>query len=601
MDEPPAKRARLSDSPRTDRTGSPGDRFAISGPATSGRPRPSVLASPRTQSEAEARRGSVFAGSTSPTLARLPTSSRHPQGNPPGYPVASSSHASGSASSSRVPLPPIGQMSTGWTTQVTGYDPGPGPPARLPVEQGFARTDSLGMIVESHEGSDAGTVGSRDPGRERAPRSMMACESRMKACRRKSVSRGQTLLTSACKCLTHLGVRCRKQKMKCDGPAAAPCRGCKSVNTTCIFETRTRSSRPKSMSTLAPAQPLPAVMSSVIGTPTSTLGPPMYGHKSTRSLDPYATAPPPLLVGTATGAPESPGMRQQGVFQPPPPGMGKAVAVGERNPGLPFTPGQPSNQPGLFASYQPRSGHRPSFSTSTLDISRPPQVTGYAVPPQAGGQVTSPTTPRAMTALPHNLYAFETRVRQLEHAARNVEVLQTNQAALQNTVQYLELQVRQLTRQLAESSEMGLSRMLRREKGKQREVYVSERTWDAYRSYISPLSPWLVTLTQPTDLSGEVISALGIRPRVSPGPNEAQTQTREMARIELARLVATGEDWSRDDIHALGTLAMWEGNSSLASLAIGQARKVTGKRNGDLGREMIQARDTVEMILLEHM
>lgn len=196
MDEPPAKRARLSDSPRTDRTGSPGDRFAISGPATSGRPRPSVLASPRTQSEAEARRGSVFAGSTSPTLARLPTSSRHPQGNPPGYPVASSSHAPGSASSSRVPLPPIGQMSTGWTTQVTGYDPGPGPPARLPPEQGFARTDSLGMIVESHEGSDAGTVGSRDPGRERAPRSMMACESQIKACRLKSVSRRQIMLTS---------------------------------------------------------------------------------------------------------------------------------------------------------------------------------------------------------------------------------------------------------------------------------------------------------------------------------------------------------------------------------------------------------------------
>ena len=283
------------------------------------------------------------------------------------------------------------------------------------------------------------------------------------------------------------------------------------------------------------------------------------------------------------------------------PGPGKAGIVGERNPGLPFTPGQPVNQPGLFASYQPRSAHRPSFSTSTLDISRPPPVTGYAVPPPTIGPVTSPETPRAMTAMPQNIYAFETRIRQLESTARNVELLQANQAALQNTVQYLELQVRHLTGQLAETSEMGLSRMLKREKGKQREVYVSERTWDAYRSYISPLSPWLVTLTQPTDLSGEVISALGIRPRVSAGPNEAQTQSRDMVRIELARLVATGEEWSRDDIHALGTLAMWEGNSSLGSLAIGQARKITGRRNGDLGKEMVAARDTVEMILLEHM
>lgn len=173
MDEPPAKRARLSESPRTDRTGSPGDRFAISGPATSGRPRPSVLASPRIQMEAEGRAASTFQGSLSPTVGRLPTPSRHAQLDPPGFP-ASSSRGPGSASSSRMPLPSIGQMSTGWTSQVTGYDPGVGP-SRLPTDQGFARTDSLGMIAE-HEGSDAGTVGSRDPGRERAPRSMMACE-----------------------------------------------------------------------------------------------------------------------------------------------------------------------------------------------------------------------------------------------------------------------------------------------------------------------------------------------------------------------------------------------------------------------------------------
>jgi hypothetical protein len=31
-------------------------------------------------------------------------------------------------------------------------------------------------MISEMEGSDTGTMGSRDPGRERAPRSMMACE-----------------------------------------------------------------------------------------------------------------------------------------------------------------------------------------------------------------------------------------------------------------------------------------------------------------------------------------------------------------------------------------------------------------------------------------
>ena len=397
--------------------------------------------------------------------------------------------------------------------------------------------------------------------------------------------------------------------MKCDGPAAAPCRGCKSVNTTCIFETRTRSSRPKSMSILA-AQPLPAVMSSITGTPVNTasssssLHQSAYGHKSSRSLEPYSMAP---MMGPS--GLESPRTRHA---MPPPPGLAKAATITERRGSISYAapphggvPPQPGGPYALQA--HPRSTHRPSFSTSTLDISRPPALTGYAGPSGpsgAGSGLVSPITSRPMTAAapaPQNVYAMEHRIRNLENAARSAEAMQASQVAMQNTVHYLELQVRHLTGQITQMTESGVTKLLQREKGKQREVYISERTWDAYRSYISPLSPWLVTLADPTNLSGEIIAALGIRPRINTAQAEALTQAREMVRIELARLIASGDDWTRDDVHALGTFAMWEGSSSLASLVIGQARTSASRRNGGLGREMAEARDTVEMVLLEHM
>jgi len=179
MSEPPSKRARLSESPRAERTGSPGDRFAGS---SSSRPRPSVLASPKIRQGSDARPFYSPSLSPNPSHHSMPAHLTLPQ--PTSSSGFSGGRPPGSAGSSRVPLPSIGQVSGGWGSQASGYDPGPGPPSRGMGDTAavFGRNESLGMISESHEGSDAGTVGSRDPGRERAPRSMMACECKAMAC-----------------------------------------------------------------------------------------------------------------------------------------------------------------------------------------------------------------------------------------------------------------------------------------------------------------------------------------------------------------------------------------------------------------------------------
>lgn len=193
MTEPPPKRARMSESPTRSprlRTGSPGDRFAVSAtggssvmPTTKSGTRPSVLASPRTLTESRhpyeqpstpIRRTSIQPNQPPPHLTLPQPSST---GGYPGPP--SSSRHPGSTGSSHVPLPSIGQISSAWTSSMAGYESsGPAGPSssRAPAEPVFRR-ESLGVISESQEGSESGTIGSRDPGRERAPRSMMACES----------------------------------------------------------------------------------------------------------------------------------------------------------------------------------------------------------------------------------------------------------------------------------------------------------------------------------------------------------------------------------------------------------------------------------------
>jgi hypothetical protein len=571
-------------------------------PTTKSGTRPSVLASPRTLTESRhpfeqpstpIRRTSIQPNQPPPHLTLPQPSST---GGYPGPP--SSSRHPGSTGSSHVPLPSIGQISSAWTSSMAGYEPSSqaGPSSsRAPAEPVFRR-ESLGVISESQEGSESGTIGSRDPGRERAPRSMMACESAIGFFFSSMFELADTV---GIHLSIVIGVRCRKQKMKCDGPAAAPCRGCKSVNTTCVFETRTRSSRPKSMSTLAPAQPLPAIMSSVTGTATN---PPVYTHKPTRSLDPYSN-----LGGMSTASP----LVRQGM---PPPGMsgmggihagpgGGMIALGpggERIPGAsPYT----SSQAG-YSTYQPHQpvpGHRGSFSVSSMEQARP-SLSGYNQPPP--GVLTSPVTPRAQqVSTSQTMFGIENRLRHLETSLRTIDALQANQVVLQNTVHYLEMQVRHLTGQLGEMGDMSITRAIRSGKGKEpeRRVYISERNWDAYRTYIAPLSPWLVILTSPMDLSGEIVSALGSRPRFHSEPNESPGGgLGEMARMELARLVVAGNDWSRTDVHALGTFATWEGNSSLASLAIGQARSMAGRGRTDFRGTMEESRDVVELVLLEH-
>lgn len=182
MNEPPSKRARISESPPRDRTGSPSDRYSIHGSSTTIRSRPSVLASPgaiSARTTFSGQGGSPLASSRIPSQSHLvlpqPTSSLHP---------SSTRRRSGSqAGSPRMPLPSVAHMSGGhWHPSTPQYEAGPSS-SRIPHEPSTApltslRKDNLSGINEEKEASDTGTVGttgSRDQGRERAPRSMMAC------------------------------------------------------------------------------------------------------------------------------------------------------------------------------------------------------------------------------------------------------------------------------------------------------------------------------------------------------------------------------------------------------------------------------------------
>lgn len=383
------------------------------------------------------------------------------------------------------------------------------------------------------------------------------------------------------------------------------------------------------MSVLAPPQPLPAVMSSATATNQAV----QYGHGQQQhhhhhhhhqrnSLE-YQSGQG-VLAGTST--PLRHGM------PPPPP---TTIAADTRNLETSHVHAVP-DAPMTYAHYATPTyhGHRQSYSTSTpiIEPRRRSSVVGQ-VAASSGGIVSPGVAPRspimsssiAAAASAQEMHSLENRLRFVENSLRNIEVLQNSHHSLSETVQRLEIQVRHLTGQVNDLTQAGLSRSeqqppRRSSRGREeRTIVISEQVWDAYRSYCCPLTPWLVVLTSPTDFSGEVISTLGTRPSSSgaAGPGHASGARHHHhhqqhhhhvggelgngASAELGKLIAEGEEWTRDDIHALGTFATWEGNSNLANLAIGQARAASGRQRAYLQGSMREARDQIEWVVLEHM
>lgn len=391
------------------------------------------------------------------------------------------------------------------------------------------------------------------------------------------------------------GVRCRKQKMKCDGSAAAPCRGCRCANVACVFETRTRSSRPKSISMLGPgpAQPLPAIISGGTDMPSGHLS----SHQSSRSLDPY-TLQAMATQGAGSASPLYTSARKIPPMRPPP---------------GPATPSE-RNLAAHLSSPQPAPFVTPTMSTPRItatSFGTPGPQMSYAGTqnPASHGTVSfanpalSPSIHRTVSPPQFRPSSeFELRLRQVENSARAFDQFRSEYNGLQNIVKYLEGQVRQLTNDLIDVRSQVTSSALRlqsKEPGSPGHRFpISERIWDAYHAYITSLAPWLPTLTSPNGLSGEVIACFGSR--IQNDPEQSPVVRGGLFREELSRLVVSGQRWRKEDVLAACVFATWEGQSALICTAVAQAR--TGVRWSAIEQAPItEARYMVELAVIEQM
>lgn len=389
------------------------------------------------------------------------------------------------------------------------------------------------------------------------------------------------------------GVRCRKQKMKCDGPAAAPCRGCRSANVICVFETRTRSTRPKSISTLGPGppQPLPAIVSGVTDMPPVHLS----SHQASRSLDPFTL--PGVSHQPHPSAPSSPPYakpRELTAMQPP----SSQVPAGER--------GRQYNQQTPL-----RSSISVARATTATSFATRGSPAAYAInpgpPPHTSttfsNQAMSPTAQRTISPSPHRVSSgYESRLRQLEASMEAFERMRSDFHGLQNTVSYLEIQVRQLTNDLVSirsQAQPAAPQSTMQDIGNPgHRIPISERIWDAYHAYITSLAPWLPTLSSPNGLSGEVIACLGSR--IQHDPEQSPVVRGDMFREELSRLVVSGQTWREEDVLAASVFATWEGQSALISTAVAQARAAVRWSALD-NASHAEARYMVELAVMELM
>lgn len=381
--------------------------------------------------------------------------------------------------------------------------------------------------------------------------------------------------------------------MKCDGPAAAPCRGCRSANVTCVFETRTRSSRPKSISTLGsgPPQPLPAIVTGATDMPPVHLS----SHQASRSLDPFTL--PGMSHHPPTSVPTSPPYarpRELSAMRPP----GPPVIV-DRGP---------ASDPHLQMSIPPSV---PTARSTPFSVASGQQMTYQAVPnvptrsPTAYQNAMMPAPASRTTISPPQQRPsndYDARLRQVEAAMHVFEQMRSDFHGLQNTVSYLETQVRSLTSDLiavrSRASPTIIQQPVKESGIPGHRIPISERIWDAYHAYITSLAPWLPILTSPNGLSGEVIACLGSR--IQNDPEQSPVVRGDMFREELSRLVVSGQAWREEDVLAACVFATWEGQSALICTAVAQARAVVRWSSVEMA-SITETRYMVELAVMEQM
>ncbi|RXK40818.1 hypothetical protein M231_01877 [Tremella mesenterica] len=310
--------------------------------------------------------------------------------------------------------------------------------------------------------------------------------------------------------------RCRRQKMKCDGPGQVPCRGCRQAGVPCVFEPRTR---PKSISAL-PSRPGPFFTGNLIaphatrpGTPT---GPPFY---------PSTAAPAPPITSRP---PSDYALRQTREPMPPPP----STSIGT-----------------LASAYRgpspPTSGH--SSTSILLPAPQIPYSSGPPLPPLSAPPAPPPT-------LGPTTANVEGRLRAVEIALQDLATLRSSVSSIQSTLSYL---VR-----LQESS-------------LQHVVSVTEEVADSYRIRAWPITPWLVGLRETRGLPSMVMDYMGKRTLVTVNQRMNKQDcdlAEELVLAEVSRLVVERLDLTRDEIRALGVYATWSNDTKLTSLTMSHAR-----------------------------
>ncbi|TXT15813.1 hypothetical protein VHUM_00316 [Vanrija humicola] len=480
---------------------------------------------------------------SSPTRPILPP--LHPlqlggtEGNPPGPgPSSSSSYqsfsAAGNAASSGAPPRP-GSWAPNWPPgHMTRHSMG-GPagvkspsPSASP-DRGRAEEPRTAGEPPTTTGPDI--VFTRDV-TNRQPRSMMAC------------------------------MRCRRQKMKCDGPGKEPCRGCRQAGVSCVFESRTR---PKSISTI------PSRASPFFPPPAEPAGPSFYPATS-QAAPPVTTRPqliPDYAIRQAQGVREHPAQMRP----PPPAGMG-----------TPYPP--------------PLRAHTPPAHTPPTSAGGPQQYypvghPGYGHPPP-GGPVPPQQSPSQL--IDHRI---EGRLRGLESAFRSVSTLPASVSGIEATLGAILRAQSALAAQVSGGGTAVPAAAI----PPRNPTDVPDHVWESYRVGAWPLTPWLPGISPFPGLPSLVLMCMGRRaalerPEASRRESDAAA---EAVVAEVSRLLAGRVLWTRDEVLALGVYSTWTNDSALGCLAVGLARDLQLDRVPIQRRGHEEWREWIYVVLADHL
>ncbi|WWD03957.1 hypothetical protein V865_002015 [Kwoniella europaea PYCC6329] len=375
-----------------------------------------------------------------------------------------------------------------------------------------------------HPEEPQGVIFTRDVN-SRAPRSMMAC------------------------------TRCRRQKMKCDGPSQVPCRGCRQSGQPCIFEPR---SRPKSISVI-PSRPPPFHMSS--------------GRPGSPGLGFYPAGPQPAPPITSRAPPlgaETYAFRQAREPMPPPPATSLAALTSPYQPSRPSPP--PPSTAGSIVGGPPPPPPSQAIYHPPVNVVHPPPFPTSSMMAQAQSQPHAPPA--------HTSTSTDSRLRHVESSLRHLQ-------SLPLAVSNLQLSINSLQRHLMPK----------------RSVPVLEATWESYRTRAWPLTPWLVGLRDSEGLPGMVVDLLGRRTVIE----RDEMRKRECEGLlvdvtaEVGRLVGERSDWSREEIRSLGVLATWINDPTYSAISIAQARSAGLDRLFAMRKTHDDWREWIYLVIMDHL